>query len=68
MNAKCPYENTGHASAGTMSEMCTGVAVVLLCAVLITLTLTAAFLLLTLPEALDAVAATVSAPPASTDR
>src|SRR5687767_11094001 len=55
MNAKSRNENTTDASAGAIPEICTNAAVLLLCAALLTLALTAA-LLLTLPGALDAVA------------
>ena len=56
MKAKSPYENTADVSAGAISEMCPNAGAVLLCAALVTLALTAALLLLTLPGALDAVA------------
>ena len=57
MNANSPYQSAAVRSVGALSEMCTNAAVLLLCAALVTLAMTAS-LLLTLPNVLDAVAST----------
>ena len=57
MNTKCPHESRADTAGGALSEMCTSAAVLLLCAALVTLVMTAS-LLLTLPTVLDAVAGT----------
>ena len=56
MNAKNPYDKATYARGGAIAEMCANAGVLLLCAALVTLALTASLLLFTLPGALDAVA------------
>ena len=57
MSTKSPHESRADTAGEALSQMCTNAAVLLLCAALVTLVMTAA-LLLTLPTVLDAVAST----------
>lgn len=67
MNASSLHESAADTRGGVLREICTNAAVLLLCAALVTLAMTAS-LLLTLPKVLDAVASTTVDVPQADER
>lgn len=67
MSARPAHQIAAAASGATMRDVCTNAAVLLLCAALVTLAMTA-FLLLTLPDVLDTVATNMADAPRAGER